>query len=173
MEAIIVAGIVMVGSAMAIPLTTRMIRDAKGDSSSVMVATFINSARNRAVSERRNVQLTFLPPDRIRLERIEVPSGTLTIVGELQLEGNQELLKDGAMPDTPDAFGDADAFSFTGPTPVMFTSDGSLIDSAGDPTNGTIFLERPDFPETARAVTISGVTGMLRTWKWRGSEWLQ
>ena len=53
----------------------------------------------------------------------------------------------------------------------MFTSDGSLIDSAGDPTNGTIFVERPDHPETARAVTISGVTGMMSTWKWRGQAW--
>ena len=55
----------------------------------------------------------------------------------------------------------------------MFTSDGSLIDAAGDVTNGTIFIANPEHPETARAITISGVTGMLRSWKWRGSSWIQ
>ena len=55
----------------------------------------------------------------------------------------------------------------------MFTSDGSLIDGAGDVTNGTIFVANPQVPETARAVTIAGVTGMLRSWKWRGSEWMR
>ena len=55
----------------------------------------------------------------------------------------------------------------------MFTSDGSLIDSAGDVTNGTIFIGGPNHPETARAITVWGVTGMLRTWKWRGRVWMQ
>ena len=55
----------------------------------------------------------------------------------------------------------------------MFTSDGSLIDSAGDVTNGTIFFGVPNHPETARAITVFGVTGMLRTWKWGGASWMQ
>ena len=95
----------MVGSAVAIPMTTRMLETARGDSAAVMTATFINSARNRAVSERRNIQMTFIPPNRITLQRVEVPSGTLTEVGELLLEGEQELLKDADLPDTPDHFG--------------------------------------------------------------------
>ncbi len=57
--------------------------------------------------------------------------------------------------------------------PVMFTSDGSLIDTAGDVINGTIFIVKPGSLETARAVTIWGVTGLMRTWKWRGSQWMQ
>ncbi len=55
----------------------------------------------------------------------------------------------------------------------MFTSDGSFIDSAGDVTNATIFIANPVQPDTARAVTIAGVTGLLRSWKWRGSQWMQ
>ena len=174
LEMVVVVGIVMVAAAIAIPVSTKMIANAKGDSTVVMAATFINSARNRAVSERRNVQMTFTAPNHIKLERIEVPSGTLTIVDEMELEGDEEFLKDPALPDTPDAFGAAAEINFTGVTPVMFTSDGSLIDSAGDVTNGTIFIGRENFPDMSRAITISGVTGMVRSWKWSGgTEWLR
>ena len=173
LEAVVVLGIVMVGMAMTVPLTTRMITSARGDSAAIIAYTFVNSGRNRAVSERRNVELVFVAPNRLQLKRVEVPSGTLTLVDEMYLEGDEELLRDTTMPDTPDAFGAAAEVNFTGSQPVMFTSDGSLIDSAGDPTNGTIFIQRPDFPESARAITISGVTGMLKTWKWRGSSWMQ
>lgn len=171
---VVVAGIVIVGAAMAIPVSTRMIQNAKGDSSAVIAATFINGARNRAVSERRNFELTFLPPNHIRVERIEVPSGAHTVVAELELDGGQEFLRDPALPDTPDAFGGVDEINFTGLTPVMFTSDGSLIDAAGDVTNGTFFIGRENFPELSRAISITGVTGMVRSWKWAGgNQWIQ
>ena len=55
----------------------------------------------------------------------------------------------------------------------MFTSDGSLIDAAGDVTNGTILSVTSKTPETTRAITVWGVTGLMRSWKWSGSKWLQ
>ncbi len=163
----------MVGSAVAIPVTARMVTNAKGDSALVMTATFLQSARNRAVAERRNIVLTFVSNTRMQIERIEVPDGTRTVVDSLTLEGEEQFVRIAGVPDTPDRFGGADDINFTGDQPVMFTSDGSLIDTAGDVTNGTIFIARPDTLETARAVTISGVTGLLRSWKWRGSTWMQ
>jgi prepilin-type N-terminal cleavage/methylation domain-containing protein len=172
-EMIVVVAIVAVGFAVAIPVTMEMVTRAKNDSSVVVAHTFIDAARDRAVAERRNIEITFQAPNRILLERIEVPSGAKTLIGEMQLEAGQEFLTFGGVTDTPDAFGSGGAISFTGTQPVMFTSDGSLIDSAGDVTNGTVFMGVPDHPETARAVTIFGVTGMLRTWKWRGAQWFQ
>jgi hypothetical protein len=77
------------------------------------------------------------------------------------------------MPDTPDAFGGSVATNFSGTPPVMFTSDGSLVDSNGDVVNGTVFFGVAGQPLTARAVTIFGVTGLTRTWKWRGSQWME
>ena len=53
----------------------------------------------------------------------------------------------------------------------MFTSDGSFIDSAGDVSNGTILLGVQGQTMTARAVTVFGATGLLRSWRWRGSKW--
>ena len=172
-EMVIVGAICITGMVMAIPMTMRMVQSAKGDSAQVMTATFLESGRNRAVAERRNIQLTILDDSSMQLERIEVPSGLHTVVATLQLEDLEEFLRDPDLPDTPDVFGGLDAVNFTGTAPVMFTSDGSLIDSAGDVTNATIFIQKPDFPDTIRAVTVSGVTGMMRSWKWRGTSWLQ
>lgn len=172
-EMIVVGALVMVGAAVAIPVTQQMVANAKGDSALVMTSSFLESARNRAVAERRNIELAFIAPNRMQLIRIEVPSGTRTTIAEMMLEGNEEFVRISGHPDTPDAYGGVGAVNFSGTEPVMFTSDGSLIDSAGDVTNGTLFVARPGAPDTARAVTISGVTGMLRSWNWRGSQWLQ
>ena len=174
-EMIIVGALVIVGSIIAIPVTIQMVSNAKGDSAQVMLATFLETARNRAVAERRNVELTFLSDTTMQLERIEVPDGTRTIIGSLQLEGDSEFLRgDAGLPDTPALFGGTETVNYsTGAPPAMFTSDGSLIDSAGDVVNVTIYIARPDRPETQRAITISGVTGLVRSYKWRGAEWLQ
>ena len=172
-EVLVVVALIAIGFGVAIPVTMEMVNRAKNDSSVVVAHTFIDAARDRAVAERRNIELTFQPPNRILMERIEVPSGLKTLVAEMRLEGGQEFVKYSGVSDTPDAFGAAAAIAFTGTAPVMFTSDGSLIDSNGDVTNGTIFMGVPNRPETARAVTVFGVTRLLRTWKWRGASWLQ
>jgi prepilin-type N-terminal cleavage/methylation domain-containing protein len=172
-EMLIVVALVMIGSGVAIPVSMRMVHNAKGDSAAAMAATFLQSARNRAVAERRNIVLTFPTNNTMQIERIEVPSGTRTVLERLMLEGEEEFVRDAALPDTPDRFGGTTAIYFTGVEPVMFTSDGSLIDSAGDVTNGNVFIVRPHFLETARAVTITGVTGLVRAWKWQGASWMQ
>ena len=171
---LIVAGIFMVGSAIAIPVTMSMVNNARGDSALVMTAQYLETARNRAVSERRNMVITFPTDNSVRIDRVEI-SGALTLISTMTLEGNQKFAREG-LDDTPDDLCNVatDAINF-GPAvlPVMFTSDGSLIDSAGDVMNGTIFIVKPGSIETARAVTIFGVTGLMRSWKWRGSQWMQ
>ena len=69
------------------------------------------------------------------------------------------------------ASGNSTAVAFTGTGPYMFTSDGSLIDSNGDVANGTIFIGIAGQVDTARAITVYGVTGLMRTWKWQGNAW--
>ncbi len=170
-EMLVVVAIVAIGSAVTIPVTMQMVNRAKNDSSVLVAHTFIDGARDRAVAERRNVELEFQAPNWLRTYRIEVPSGTRTLVGEMRLEGAQEFLRFPGVSDTPDAFGASGAVSFTGTMPVMFTSDGSLIDSQGDVVNGTVFVGVPDRPESARAVTVWGITGTMKTWKWRGAQW--
>jgi type II secretory pathway pseudopilin PulG len=175
-ELLVVAAIVMVGFAVAIPVTRSMVTNASGDSQVVATAAFLEAVRNRAVAERRNMRLTITAgTNSILVQRQEVPSNLLTTVDQFTLENSARFVRIiSTLPDTPDAFGGGGDVNWGAAVPpIMFTSDGSLIDSAGDPQNGTIYIARPGFPETQRAVTVFGVTGLLRAWKWRGTQWQQ
>jgi Tfp pilus assembly protein FimT len=172
-EMIVVAALVMVGSAIAIPVSMQMVRSARGDSALTLVKTFVQTARNRAIAERRNMQLTFTDTG-MQLHRIEVPSGVLTLVDTLVLEDGYEWERgDLTNPDSSITVAAGDAVDFTGDEPVMFTSDGSLIDANGDVTNGVLFLQKRAAEDGSRAIAIWGVTGLVRTWRWGGSEWIE
>ncbi len=176
-EMLVVVALIGVISAMVIPVTRDMITRAKADSASEVALRAISAARNRAVSERRNMLMTFITPNRLRLERQEVDANGaitgLTLISETALEGAQEFLRFSPMADTPDAFGGTlgAAVHFAGIPPVMFTTDGSLVDSAGDVVNGSVFLGEPNKRPTARAITILGISGLVRKWKWSGTQW--
>ena len=165
-------------AALAVPVSSEIIKWARADSSSEFTVRAIGIARNRAIAERRNIELTFVMPNKIRLEREEIDSTGATtgktVLSESILENGQVFMKFTSITaNTPDGFPNTGAISFGGTAPVMFTSDGSFVDSAGDPVNGTILTGTPDQPLTARAVTIFGVSGLMKTWKWRGSSWVQ
>jgi prepilin-type N-terminal cleavage/methylation domain-containing protein len=177
LELLTTLAVIGVLAAMAVPITESFVRSARADSAVSAAMNAVDIAHDRAVSERRNFVLTFVNPNRIQLGRQEinaagVVTGT-TQVEEFRLEGGQTFLRFAGMADTPDAFGGASATTFSGTMPVMFTSDGSLVDSNGDVVNGTIFFGVPSQPQTARAVTVFGVTGLTRTWKWRGNKWME
>jgi prepilin-type N-terminal cleavage/methylation domain-containing protein len=176
-ELMVVAAIAAVLLGISVPVTDSFIRSTRADNSVSAATNAIDMAHDRAVSERRNIVLTFVPPNRIQLGRQEIDAAgnviSTTQVEEFILEGGQTFLKFTGIPDTPDAFGAAAAANFTGPTPVMFTSDGSLVDSNGDVVNGSLFFGVPGQPLTQRAVTIFGVTGLTRNWKWRGAQWME
>ena len=167
----LVVAIIGIVTAIAIPITSSFVGQAKADSATAMALSALDGARDLAISERRNVELEFVAPDRIRVRRVEVPGPAKTLIAETRLEGGQKFKMISGVPDTPDAFGADEEVHFTGTAPVMFTSDGSLIDSNGDVVNATIFLAREGEGDSIRAITILGVTGLIRTWKWSGTEW--
>lgn len=174
-EMLVIVGIIAVLSAVAIPVTADQIRRAKADSGSEVAIRAIAAARARAIAERRNIELTLTPPNRVQLTRQDVNASGVTtgttIVGDSNLEGGQEFRRFAGQGDTPDLFGGSGAINFGGIAPVMFTTDGTLVDSAGDVVNATIFLGVANQPSTARAVTILGVSGLMRTYKWSGTQW--
>lgn len=176
-EILIVLVLIGLVSSMAVPVSSLFLRESKADSASVFASTALDSARDQAVAQRRNIVLTFIMPNQLRLDRQDinaagVVTGT-TALATYTLEAGQEFLLFPGQVDTPDGFGAGSATAFSGTAPYMFTSDGSLVDSAGDIVNGTIFMANPDQPETARAVTVFGVTGLTRSWKWRGQKWME
>lgn len=172
-EVMIVIMLIAIVGGMAVPVASNFLQSKRADSSVVATESAIVAARDRAVAERRNIQMDFIGTDKIRLSRVEVPGGGLTQLSEFSLDNGQKFIRFGGMPDTPDNFGGALPQSFSGTPPVMFTSDGSLIDSAGDIVNGTVYVGMTSQQDTARAVTIFGVTGLTRAWKWRGMKWME
>ncbi len=175
LEVLVILAIIGIVAATAVPIGDAFVRMSRADSAVSAAMSALDIAHDRAVSERRNFVLTQVTPNRIQLGRQEIDAAgnviNTTQVEQFVLEGGQTFLRFSGMPDTPDAFGGASAWTFSGALPVMFTSDGSLVDSNGDVVNGTIFFGIPGQPLSARAVTIFGVTGLSRTWKWRGDRW--
>jgi Tfp pilus assembly protein FimT len=132
----------------------------------------LRMGRESAIAQRRDIQLNFLGDDQIQLVRNDRPAGT-TVLSTVTLEGPMQFRLFDGVPDTPDHFGNAAAVSFGGANPLMFQSNGVLVDSNANPVNGTIFLGQANHPETARAITILGATGRVRGYRWTGTSWIQ
>jgi prepilin-type N-terminal cleavage/methylation domain-containing protein len=153
-----------VGGIMSLVKTSR----ADGGLTEAMMA--LEWARETSVSQRRNMQLVFNAPNQISIIRADLPSGTTTL-RTIELEGRVQFLTFATVPDTPAAFGKTSATAFGSSTPVMYTTDGSLISANGDVVNGTLFLGVTNEPLSARALTVFGATGAVTPWVWDGRQW--
>jgi prepilin-type N-terminal cleavage/methylation domain-containing protein len=169
LEIIVVVAVMSIMFGLAAGITMTSVNAAKADSSTSAVMNILELARNQAVSERRDFQLIFTLPNQIQVFRLDLPSGT-TLIANRYLENGQQFTRFGST--DPDNVGHTGAIAFGSTPTIRFTTDGTLIDSSGDVLNGTLFLGVPNEIATARAVSIFGATGMIRSWKWNGTTWL-
>ena len=135
-----------------------------------MVTGQLRLARESAMAQQRSFQVRFNAPDRMQLRRFDVPFG-FTDFPAVSMENAVQFTLFAGLPDTPDGFGNANPIAFGGIQTLIFRNDGTLVDSAGVPLDGTVFIGIPGHPETARAVTIQGATGRMRAYHWTGSVW--
>ncbi len=143
-------------------LKPRMDADAAG----TQVKNVLRQARDLAVSQRRSIQVEFLNPNQIRLTRIN-PSLPNTVLLTETLVNNAQFRLYSGLPDSPDAFGNSQAVSFPATTSMNFLPDGTFVNAAGNPINGSVFLgSEANEASTARAVTILGATGRLQLYRW-------
>jgi prepilin-type N-terminal cleavage/methylation domain-containing protein len=170
-ELMVALGLIAVMSAVAVMVMPTALRSATADSGSARVVSVLRTAREQAISQRRNVRVTFSAPNQIVVTRINVPSTTTTTLSTTTLESGISFQLFAGVPDTPDAFGNASATAFGTATSVMFTSEGTFVDQNGDPVNGTVFLGKGIDPMTARAVSIFGPTALIRQWRWNSRVW--
>jgi prepilin-type N-terminal cleavage/methylation domain-containing protein len=170
-ELMMVVAIGAVCLAITIAVNPQMIRTAKADAGLMQVLDLMRTARNTAVSQRRNIQVVFSGTNTIQLFRVNV-DGTQTLIRQTQLENRLRFMLVAGVPDTPDAFGRTTPTSFPSAT-RQFLSDGSFANNIGDPMNGTLFIAVPDEANSARAVTFFGPTAYLRGWKWDGRQWVE
>jgi Tfp pilus assembly protein FimT len=132
----------------------------------------LRNAREAAMAQRRNVEVRFLENNRIQIARRNLPNGE-TILSDVRLSHGCEFMLFDDVPDSPDTFGNLSAIDFGSATTLLFLSNGTLVDNASNPLSGSVFLGLPDRPETARAVTILGATGRVRSYRWNGNSWTQ
>jgi Tfp pilus assembly protein FimT len=132
----------------------------------------LRRGRELAIAQRRNVEVRFLGNNQIQLVRHDVPTGT-TVLSTVELTNKSEFQLFGGVPDSPDSFGSDAAVDFGGSATLTFQTDGTLVDAQGNPLSGSVFLGQPGHPETARAVTILGATGRVRSYRWTGNSWIQ
>ena len=149
-----------------------------GDGALRAVLAQVNSAREQAITQRRNMRLTFSGIRTMQIVREEVPGGTLTTLSSVPFEGGMTFQIVGGMVDTPDAFGNVAGtglgiagLAFGTATEIKFAPDGTLVDQNGNSLNGTVFVALSNQTLSARAVTIFGSTGRVRGFRWDGSGW--
>lgn len=169
-EILVVAALSIVLMAMALVQISASRATMNADNAMRLIISELNRARDTAVAQRRNVQITFAGGNEIRMSRLEIPRGS-TLLRRAIMEGNIRFLLPSGTPDTTDAFGAGSALDFDGNGTVIFNGDGMLIDSAGTVINGSIFLAAPNDPFATRAVTILGSTGRVRGYKRLNSAW--
>jgi prepilin-type N-terminal cleavage/methylation domain-containing protein len=177
-EMMVAVGLVTTLALMALMAAPMLGDQAKSDSGSEQVMDVLRSAREVAVSQRRNVEVRFIGTNGIQTVRRDiglngVSAGTTTL-RTVELENRVQLRLDPDVTvDTPDGFGRTTATSFGATGFRMFTSEGTFVDGNGDLLNGTITLSIPGQKNSARAITVMGTTALIRSWRWDGKKWVE
>jgi prepilin-type N-terminal cleavage/methylation domain-containing protein len=170
-ETLVVVGIIGILAGISVMMMPGAILSAKADGGAARVVSVLRTAREQSIAQRRTIRVTFTPPNRIAISRVEVPGPATTVLSTALLEDGMAFRLFAGVPDTPDLFGNASATAFGVATTVAFTSEGWFVDQNGDPVNGTAFLGKASQPQSARAVTIFGPTALIREWRWNGTQW--
>jgi Tfp pilus assembly protein FimT len=174
LEGLVVIAILMIVMGMAMLNFGTVLPNYKANSAMDQLLYQMRSAREKAIAHRIEVQVQFIGTNQIKMTEIWT-IGTAPAPVTVSFEGGAQFTTYATVPDTPMAFGNGSAVYFggvTGGPPIMkFTTNGSFIDGGNTLVNGTVFLGIPGKPLTARAVTILGATGRVRTYRYDGTQW--
>lgn len=182
---VVVIGFVV--AAMAITQLQPALQDFQASAAEDTVKSTLRQAREYAISQRRTVAVSFkndaFGDAEVVLNLYNVVSGVQTLNNtpfmSVPINRRVQFTRVGALPDTPDNFGACAALCFNGAgyatgTIIEFQSDGTFTDGTGTPINGSIFMGMLATPSTARAITILGSTGRIKSWTGTsGVNWVQ
>jgi type II secretory pathway pseudopilin PulG len=189
LEMMIVIAVSIVIAAMAIIQLQPALSNARADSATRQMMDQLRQAREYAITNRRYVQITFpvvVVGGQTEYEiqmtvknSLTAGAGADVAMEAVPIEPPMTFYLNPKAPDTPDAFGNANAIDFGGlaggpPAGMLFQSDGELVAAATYlPINGTVFMGVAAQPNLTRAVTVLGTTGRVRGWKYPSSGWGQ
>ena len=196
-ELMVVVGVVITLSGMAIMNTVRPTTTSRANNATDAVVDALRQGRQLAVTKRRNVLVSFNGTGQIQLTVEPLPNeaAPLALPVVSLNDGAARALQFyvfTTLPNTPMGplgFGNNTAIDLVAVnggnagTAVMFSTSGSFVGAGGaapanyyavgnnDPINATIFIGTPGDPSTARAITVVGATGRVRSFAWNGSAW--
>jgi type II secretory pathway pseudopilin PulG len=193
-EVLIVVFVMMILMGMAIVLTQGTMQNYKANAARDAVIAQLRLARELAISKRRNVRIDFTLPNQIQITMQyrtgETPGPALAPVylnnADQGVSGGSQFYVFPTLPDTPMGFGNTQAINLSQPSgggawAVMFTTSGTLVGTGAiagldlignsNPVNASIFVGIPSTTSSARAITVLGATGRVRSYSWDGTQW--
>jgi Tfp pilus assembly protein FimT len=191
-EMVMVVALAFTVMAFAVMNTVGSSQNARANAAMDAVISQLRQAREIAIAKRRNVQVQFTAPNQIQLTILTLPGEAVPpVIAPTYLNdnvpGGLTFSVLAGLPDTPMNFGNSTAISLQQPTgggawTVMFTTSGAFCGTAqsaatlyqatnNNPVNASLFLGVVGKPTTARAVTVFGATGRVRSYNWTGSSW--
>jgi len=176
LEILTAVAIISIISAMAMLNYGTILPNFKANSAMDQLLYQLRSARERAISHRRDVQVQFVGTNQLTVTEIWLV-GTAPPATTVSFEGGAKFMVFPTLPDIPAPFnfGNTSAVYFGGisggPPTMKFTTSGAFIDGGNTLVNGTVFMGIPGSPSTARAISILGATGRVREYHWDGTQW--
>jgi type II secretory pathway pseudopilin PulG len=180
-EMCVVVAIAMVIAGIAIIQSRPALMQIRANTAKDLVQGSLRRARESAISDRRAVKVEFLvnPPANptgsyVRLTRLGGGIGPDIVIAMTPIPGNVIYTTFAGEPDTPDGYGNGGPIYFggvnNGPAAGMiYQSDGTFAAATGIPINGTVFMGVVGEPTTARAITVLGTTGRVRSYHISGT----
>jgi hypothetical protein len=188
-ELVTVVGITFVLASMAVMSTTSSTANSKANDAMFQIIGQLRTAREIAVTMRRNVLVTFTAPNEIQIAVQTLPGeAPATTYAPVYLNdgvpGGNTFYQYAGLPDTPMGFGNGNtsglnfspASGGTAGLAIMYSTSGSLVGTTGssgyntvgnnNPVNASIFTGMAGLPNTVRAVTVMGTTGRVRAYTW-------
>lgn len=192
LEMIVVVMLAFTVMAFAVMNTMSSSQNSKANAAMDAVISQLRQARELAIAKRRNVQVQFTAPNQMQLTVLTLPGETVppvippTYLND-RVPGGSTFVLFGGLPDTPMNFGNSTPINLQQPGgggawTVMFTTSGAFVGTAqsaatlyqatnNNPVNASLFLGVAGKTNTARAVTVFGATGRVRSYYWTGSSW--
>ena len=134
-----------------------------------LVASQLTYAREIAVDQRRNVLVEFIGSNEIRITRHD-GGGENTVMSDVFLPAGFTFSLPLDAGDTPDGYGCENPVYFNEATSGTFQGDGSFVNNDGVVMSGSVFtMNGADV--TARALTLTGASGRVRTYRYEGVAW--
>ena len=187
LETLIVMGVMFILAGITIFKSFGSMQSYQANAGMDIVRSQLRVARQLAISQRRNVQVSFnialTPPTITYTVQAGNYAGSTEVNGTpvtMPLPKQVTFTGESGESDTPMAFGTCGTFTIcigpptlpvtNGPPIMGFNSEGQFTDSTWVNTlNGTIFIGIPGQASTARAVTIMGGTGRVRSYSYVGT----